>query len=277
MSTLTVRKLNVDLSNGFGRHWAGGDAYRTQLLNALSMTFPLGEQSFIDSMRAISEQRVADPALRAEMRDFIGQEASHRFVHVQYNAELAKQGLVFVREASIARRMRYLARSDPLSWLAATCAVEHYTAVLADCALRLPALLAGAEPDMRTLWSWHAAEETEHKGVAFDVYRAAGGTYGRRIAMYLTASVMLAIDIGLQTTDNLRRDGELWKARTWRSGMRTWFGADGLFWQALGPLLHYLSPRFHPWQYDNRHLATDWLAQHADAVRSAGTRDAGRY
>jgi hypothetical protein len=42
--------LNVDLSKGFGRHWAG-EAYPTQLFNALSMTFPLGEQSFIDSMR----------------------------------------------------------------------------------------------------------------------------------------------------------------------------------------------------------------------------------
>ena len=56
MSTLTVRKLEVDLSKPFGRHWAGGDAYRTQLFNALSMTFPLGEQSFIDSIRAIAPE-----------------------------------------------------------------------------------------------------------------------------------------------------------------------------------------------------------------------------
>ena len=209
MSTLTVRKLNVDLSKGFGRHWLGGDAYRTQLFNALSMTFPQGEQSFIDSMGAVPEARIGDPALRAEIRDFIGQEASHRFVHQQYNDQLAAQGLVCVREQSIARRIRLLSRLDPLDWVAVTCAIEHYTAMLADGVLALPSWMDGAEPDMHTLWSWHAAEENEHKGVAMDVYRAAGGGYWRRVTIYIQASMFLALDIFLQTTDNLRRDGQL--------------------------------------------------------------------
>jgi predicted metal-dependent hydrolase len=267
MSTLTVRKLNVDLSKGFGRHWLGGDPYRTQLFNALSMTFPQGEQSFIDSMRALPEPQIADPALRAEIVDFIGQEASHRFVHEQYNRQLAAQGLVFVRERSIGRRIRFLARRDPLDWLAATCAVEHYTAMLADGVLGVPSWLDGAEPDMHTLWSWHAAEENEHKAVAIDVYRAAGGGYLRRVSMYLQASVFLALDIAIQTTDNLRRDGQLWKARSWTSAMRTWLGGDGIFWHLLWPSLQYLSPSFHPWQHDNRHLSAGWLDRHASAFR----------
>jgi predicted metal-dependent hydrolase len=271
MSTLTVRKLNVDLSPGFGRHWAG-DAYRTQFFNALSMTFPLGEQSFIDSIRAIPAEKIADPALRAEVRDFIGQEASHRFVHEQFNARLAGQGLVFVREASIVGRIRFARKLNPLSWLAATCAIEHHTAILADCVLTLPSLLDGAEPDMQTLWSWHAAEETEHKSVAIDVYRAAGGGYWRRVSMYVQASIFLMIDIHCQTIDNLRRDGQLWKARTWASGLRTWFGGDGLFWHTLGPALRYFRPSFHPWAHDNRHLATRWLETHGDAFRTSGAR-----
>ncbi len=268
MSTLTVRKLNVDLSKGFGRHWLGGDPYRTHLFNALSMTFPLGEQSFIDSMRAIPDERIADPALRAEIRDFIGQEASHRFVHEQYNRQLAAQGLVFVRAKSIARRIRFLSRLDPLDWLAATAAVEHYTAMLADGLLGIPSWLDGAEPDMHVLWSWHAVEESEHKGVAIDVYRAAGGTYLRRVSMYIQASIFLALDIFLQTTDNLRRDGQLWKARSWTSALRTWLGRDGIFWHLLIPSLQYLAPSFHPWQHDNRQLASRWLDEHGDAVRS---------
>lgn len=268
MSTLTVRKLNVDLSRGFGRHWLGGDPYRTQLFNALSMTFPLGEQSFIDSMRAVPGERITDPALRAEMGDFIGQEASHRFIHEQFNRQLAAQGLVFVREQSIRRRIGYLARRDPLDWVAATCAIEHYTAMLADGVLRLPSWLDGAEPDLHLLWSWHAAEENEHKGVALDVYRAAGGGYRRRALMYLTASVMLALDIVIQTNDNLRRDGQLWKARTWMSALRTWLGRDGIFWHLLGPSLRYLSPGFHPWQRDSRHLTERWLAEHDGAFRN---------
>src|SRR5688500_18376296 len=105
MATLTVRKLNVDLSKGFGRHWLGGDPYRTQTFNALSMTFPLGEQSFIDSVRSIPEALLPDPAMRAEIREFIGQEASHRFVHEQYNRVLEAQGMVFVCGRSIRRRL----------------------------------------------------------------------------------------------------------------------------------------------------------------------------
>src|SRR5690242_13648961 len=84
MSSLTVRKLNVDLSRGFPRHWMGGNVYRTAFMNALSMSFPLGEQMFIDSVRAASPEAILDPLLRAEVKDFVGQEASHRYVHQQY-------------------------------------------------------------------------------------------------------------------------------------------------------------------------------------------------
>jgi len=177
MSTLTVRKIEVDLAQGFGRHWNGGDAYRTQLFNALSMSFPLGEQLFIDAVRAVPPECLTDPVLRAEVSDFIGQEATHRHVHVQYNKELERQGLPYTREAATIKRMRHIDRMGVLDRLAITCAIEHYTAMLADGVLRYPEWLDGAEPRMRTLWSWHAVEETEHKGVAFDACRAAGGGY----------------------------------------------------------------------------------------------------
>lgn len=276
MSTLTVRKLKVDLSTGFGRHWLGGDPYRTQLFNALSMSFPIGEQLFIDSVRGVPEGRIADPALRAEVRDFVGQEASHRYMHLQYNAVLAAQGLVYVREASVLRRIRYLARLDPLDRLAVTCAVEHFTAMLADGVLALPSWLDGAEPDLHTLWSWHAVEECEHKGVAMDVYRAAGGGYVRRVLWYVQSSFMLMLDIAIQTGDSLRREGQLWKARTWISAARTWLGRDGICWHLLWPGLRYFAPSFHPWQHDNAQLAARWLDANRDAFGPAGERAASR-
>jgi predicted metal-dependent hydrolase len=270
MSTLTVRKLNVDLSRPFGRHWLGGDAYRTQLFNALSMTFPIGEQSFIDSVRAVPPERLADPALRAAVRDFIGQEASHRFVHEQVNAQLVGQGLTFVRQRAIERRLRLLAGSDLRNRLAVTCAFEHYTAVLSDGVLRRPRWLADAEPDMRALWSWHAVEESEHKSVAFDVYLAAGGGYWRRVFWYVQVSFVFACDTLIQTTHNLWRDGALLRAGTWLSAARTWFGADGVGVHLLRPALGYLSPAFHPSRHDNGHLGRQWLEQNRDAWRAVG-------
>jgi predicted metal-dependent hydrolase len=196
MSTLTVRKLNVDLSRGFARHWLGGDVYRTAFMNALSMSFPLGEQMFIDSVRAAAPEAVLEPKLRAEVKDFVGQEASHRFVHQQYNAELARQGFDYTLEPEIVKRIALVTKLPALDRLAITCAFEHYTAMLADFVLRHPEWMEDADPQMRTLWSWHAAEESEHKAVAFDVYRAAGGGYWKRVLWYLHVSMVFFWDSG---------------------------------------------------------------------------------
>jgi predicted metal-dependent hydrolase len=271
MSTLTVRKLHVDLSRGFGRHWLGGDAYRTAFMNALSMSFPLGEQMFIDSVRAAPPDAVADPVLRAEVKDFIGQEASHRHVHQQFNAELARQGFPYTLEAATRRRVERIAKLPVRDRLAITCALEHYTAMLADYVLRHPGWLADAEPAMRTLWSWHAAEEMEHKAVAFDVYVAAGGGYRRRALWYLHVSLVFWWETFLQTMHNLRRDRALFRLGTWTSAARAWFGRHGMAWCLARPALHYLSPRFHPWQHDNRELLREWLAHNEGAWRAVGS------
>jgi predicted metal-dependent hydrolase len=266
MSSLIVRKLEVDLSRGFGRRWLAGDAYRTQFFNALSMTFPIGEQMFIDSVRAVPAECL-DERLAAEVKDFVGQEASHRFVHIQYNAQLVRQGIPYTLEASIARRVGRINRLSMRSRLAVTCALEHYTAVLADGVLRHPGWMEGAETPMRVLWNWHAAEETEHKAVAFDAYRAAGGGYWRRALWFLHVSLLFWTDISRQTVHNLKNDGALWQPSTWASAARMWFGRRGMAWHMLGPCLQYFRPSFHPWQYDNSKLAAAWLSDNSGAVR----------
>jgi len=271
MSELVVRKLEIDLSEGFGRHWLGGDAYRTALFNALSMSFPLGEQMFIDSLRAIDPARIDDPVLSAQVRDFIGQEASHRFVHEQYNAHLVRQGFAYVRGPALAARIARVGTLPVRLRVAITCALEHYTAVLADGLLRHDSWLAGAEPHMRTLWEWHAAEETEHKAVAFDACRAIGGSYLPRVLLYVHVSVMFWLDVAIQTTHNLHRDGSLWRAATWKSGLRTWFGRSGLAWHFLKPSLAYFRPSFHPWQHANGKLAEQWLARNNASLRPVST------
>jgi predicted metal-dependent hydrolase len=275
MSDLIVRKLDIDLSQGFGRHWLGGDAYRTALFDALSMSFPIGEQMFIDSLRAIPPEQLTDSVLAAQVRDFIGQEASHRFVHEQYNAHLVRQGFEYVRGPVLAARIAKVGKLPVFVRVAITCALEHYTAMLADGLLRHDRWLAGAEPPMRTLWEWHAAEETEHKSVAFDAYRAIRGhafdSYLPRILTFLHVSVMFWIDTFIQTTHNLHRDGTLWQAATWTSALRTWFGRSGMAWHFLKPSLAYFRPSFHPWQHSNGNLAQQWLARNAASVRPVST------
>lgn len=271
MSTLTVRKLNVDLSKGFERYWLAGDVYRTAFMNALSMSFPLGEQMFIDSVRAVPLETLPSAALRAEVKDFVGQEASHRFVHQQYNKQLAQQGYDHTLEPAVKMRIGRIDKLPVLDRLAITCALEHYTAMLADFVLRHPEFFDGADPQMRTLWSWHAAEETEHKAVAFDVYQAAGGGYVKRALWYLHVSVSFWFDTMRQTHYNLARDGQRFKLANWASAARTWFGRRGLVWNLIKPGLDYLSPRFHPWQHDNRALLSMWLERNDDSYRAIGS------
>jgi predicted metal-dependent hydrolase len=264
-----VRKLLVDLSQGLPRHWLAGKPFRSQYFNALSMSFPVGEQEFIDAVRAAAATLPADAdhiALQATIEDFVGQEATHRRIHDLYNEQLEKQGLVnhwqhWVRnQIELGRRRNVPA----LSRLAVTAAFEHCTAVLADITLHHPEILQGADPMLAMLWRWHAVEETEHKAVAFDLYRTLGGSHGRRVRWYMYAMWRFTTMATGQTINNLRHDRMLFNAATWLDAASFFFGRYGLFWLTVGPIFRYIKRDFHPWQHDNRELATAWLKANAD-------------
>ena len=95
MTDLPVRRLLIDLNTRFDRRWCGGDAFRTAWFNALSMSFPVGEQFFIDAVRAgLATLPEAERELFAgEVQGFIGQEATHRRIHALFNGQLQMQGL----------------------------------------------------------------------------------------------------------------------------------------------------------------------------------------
>ena len=269
---MPVRKLSLDLSAGFDRHWHSGDAFRSAYYNALSMSFPLGEQLFInavqDSAALLPEPTTAqDFTLRAQIKDFSAQEATHRYVHAQYNAQLAKQGLVNHVEERIAKRDDFAKTKQikPIHRLAVTAAYEHYTAVFASILLANPQTMAGADAQMRKIWLWHSMEESEHKAVAFDVYQALGGNYAWRVRWFMYASIVFAFDVLRQTTNNLWHDGTLFKPSTWWSATTFLLGrpsrGNGWVWMMTGPLLDYFKRDFHPWQHDNRPA----LATYADS------------
>jgi predicted metal-dependent hydrolase len=270
MATLTVRRLLVDLSKGFPRHWHGGDAFKTAYFNALSMSFPTGEQFFIDAVREAAQNLPDTPehaALRDNLAGFTGQESNHRQVHALYNAELERQGLVNHWERRSQQRLEAARGINPLHNLAVTCAFEHCTAVFAHLVLTRPDLTEGAHPPMAALWRWHSVEEIEHKSVAFDLYRALGGNEPWRRHWYRYALTTFTADCVRQTVHNLWRDGTLFKAGTWVSAARFLLGRRGMVWACIGPLRAYFRTDFHPWQHDNRALATQWLAAHEAMLR----------
>ena len=277
---LTVRKLEIDLSDGFDRHWFGGDAFLSQYHNALSMSFPVGEQSFIDAVRDCAKLLPRTPehaSLHEAAAQFIGQEATHRHIHALYNAQLEKQGLVNRWQHWATARIDFGKKRGvgPRHLLAVTAAYEHLTAVLADYLLRHGDALGKADPKMQTLWRWHAAEETEHRAVAYDLYNALGGNHAWRVRWYVYALLLFSLDSGRQTVLNLWHDGTLFKPGTWWGAMKFFWGKNGVVWRCTGPLLAYFRRDFHPDQetvaepgQQTRAIAQRWLKEHADSFRT---------
>jgi predicted metal-dependent hydrolase len=271
MTELSIRRLDVDLDTPFPVRWNGGDAFRSALFNALSMSFPVGEQFFIDSLRAgvaalPPERR---DAFAAELKGFVGQEATHRHAHARFNAILAQHGLVNTVEARAAKRMAAAARLDVRNHVAATAATEHLTAVFAEWTLRHPEAFDGAEPRLRRLWEWHAAEESEHRATAFDVYVALGGNHAWRVRIFRYVSTMFVLDVGRQTLRNLRDDRALLRPSTWRSAARFLFGRNGFVRGNVAAWRAYLSPDFHP-SKQGGDLGVRWLAAHPEAYSVVG-------
>jgi predicted metal-dependent hydrolase len=266
MADLVVRRLLIDLDTPPERHWCGGDAFRTAWFNALSMSFPVGEQFFIDAVRAGVQKLPDDERTRFEpaIRGFIGQEATHRRIHARFNAHLAAQGLVNHWEARALRRIRQLEGADERAAVGATAATEHLTAIMAEHLLSDDGPLHGAPERWATLWSWHASEETEHRATAFDLYRALGGNEKWRLRLFHLVTWHFVTDALRQTVHNLWRDGSLWRWRTWACGWRFLCGRHGVLRALAGPWARYRRADFHPSQQDAAR-ADAWLRAHAQA------------
>lgn len=271
MTTLVVRRLLVDMEAPIARHWCAGDPFRTALLNALSMSFPVGEQFFIDSVR--NGFKVLPPAMqetfRAEVQGFIGQEATHRRLHALYNAHLEQLGLENEWEARARKRLAQLEGLDPRHAVAITAANEHFTAILAEWLLENPGIFGDTDDRLRTLWLWHSAEEAEHKSTAFDLYVALGGDHAWRVTWMRRITTIFLGDTLRQTVHNLRRDGTLWKWRTWTSAASFLFGARGMVRKLYKPWREYFRADFHPGQQGGA-ASRQWLKEHSDAFVPVG-------
>ncbi|MFD6159764.1 metal-dependent hydrolase [Nocardia sp. NPDC060256] len=243
------------------KYYAGGDMVFSHFIAGLSAGFPPGEESFIRSVRRFADQ-ITDPVLKKRVAGFIGQEAMHGQEHRRLNEKLIEMGYAIEwldAPEVVERQKRFEQRIPARLHLAATAAAEHYTAVLAERVLSSPEIqaLAGDE-EVRNLLNWHAFEELEHKSVAFDVYRAVGGTEMMRI---LTMATLVALTLPLTAvtlTVSLSRDPD---ARQYPLSLArealTLF--RGPVFRGIGrELVLYLRPNFHPDDIDSRELLEHW-------------------
>lgn len=244
------------------RHWFANNALSTHIANGINLLFPLGERFFIRSVRKFAH-RVTDPELAEQVKGFMAQEVRHGVEHERFFAALEAQGFEVQRFLRWYERVAYQGLEkrvpDELS-LAVTVALEHFTATLAARALSRGDVFAErTHPALSQLLLWHAAEELEHKSVAFDVLKATNPSHALRMAGLVVASLTLFGFWIAATTMLMRQEprrvrrravGEIREARTLLGAMGPEFARA---------MLDYLRRDFHPSQKDDWHLAERYL------------------
>ena len=272
MNPIVPRDLDVDFTQ-VPRHWMAGNPTATAIANGVNLLFPHGERFFVRSVKHFLD-RIDDPALRAAIKGFFGQEGRHAHAHDDFNAILRAQGFEIDRFlASYKRVTSWLeARTPPKLNLAITAAAEHFTAILAEGAFSKNALDKAA-PAMRELLAWHAAEEIEHKAVAFDVLQAIDPSYALRIAGLAYATVTLG-GFWLWGAVTLMRQERLGVLGAWRQ-IRKLPDRDPVIRRVfLRGIRQYLARDFHPSHNATETIAADWMAARGMSLPGAITEAA---
>ena len=252
------------------RWWLGGDPVGTAFYNALSVTFPRGEAFFVESVRAFRED--APERLQKEINAFIKQEVLHSREHVAFNRRVVDAGYdVSALEQDVIDSLEEIKGRPAIVDLAATMALEHFTAILAHQLLADPRHLDKADAESRGLWRWHAIEEIEHKGVAYDTWLHATRDWSRFKRWKVKSLLMLLVTKRFfhnrtrGILELLRQDGlsgpRVWARMAWFA-----FGNPGMVRKILGAWIGYFLPGFHPWNHDDRALIALASSDYADAV-----------
>jgi len=263
--SVTIRKPDFAWRES-GKYWFANNPVLTWFMYALSILFPEGERFFMDSVRHYSP-KIKDPELNKQVAGFLGQEALHGREHEEYNDRLKTIGVSPEKMESLLLKLLNLGRRilPRSSQLAVTVALEHYTAIMAEMILKDDTVTNAMEKGHAQIWRWHAIEETEHKGVAWDVYTSVGGGYVNRVLIMLMVTAIFWPVVFSVHLYFVAKDGRL-------LDFRGWWQAAKFVWKTRRPVLatviayfDYFRPGFHPWQRGGSDLIAAFDAQYAAA------------
>jgi predicted metal-dependent hydrolase len=257
-----VRRMDFPFSAAsIPRYWMGGSVVGTAIANSLNLVFPDGERFFIRSVNHFIDD-IDDPALRDRVKRFYGQEGQHAREHERLFEVMREHGYDIDAFLIPYRELAYQVlapKFSPKMRLSITAALEHFTASFAEHVLRKGILDELAPPVMAELLKWHAAEEIEHKDVAFDVLTRVDDSYALRVAGLVAATVALSgfwlygIVVLLRQEPNL---GARQVASEYIGIRRNNLGPSSAMQLAF---LQYLALNFHPSQVANDALAFEYL------------------
>ncbi len=256
--------LQFGLDGDIPKYWFGGDPFKSRFWDALSIIFPPGEKFFMTCVRDFRDQ-ISDPKLLQDIKDFNRQEAQHSMVHRQDNDRLRAQG---VDVDALSDWVAHMLNNRYRKWysrgytLAVTSALEHFTSIIAHSMFDKRDLLKEADPRVRAMYAWHAIEEVEHKGVAYDVmidYAKVG--YFKRVLALVDASIMFPATIFYIQRKLMIADGFSLPQRLVMMAKGMWwlFKPGGLMAPMVKHYFPYYKPGYHPWQESDQVGYEEWL------------------
>ena len=303
--TIVRRRVQIDFAPVPAGPWFPAGGPLETMFNAASLSFPPTERFFIGAVRDCLD-RVSDPALREQVTGFIHQEAMHNRVHIDCNAMLARHYPNCRRAERISIvTFRLVGRLPRWFRLSLSSALEHFTSMVADTLLRYPdAFREIVPPQIADMWLWHAAEETEHKSVCFDVHRAWLGSgplsyLNRVVGMLLATPLFLFVMLllGAIVLGRRRPVGNAPMPPTAPEPTARVEAAEpplgpppapaeaadatrfvgrnmlALLWEGVPWRVYfsYYRPSFHPWDHDNSKLIAEWKQRYPDFGLAATT------
>jgi uncharacterized protein len=256
-----TRRLELEFPADLPRHFVSGDFAMSHIVAMLSSVFPEGEDFFVRTVRNYRD-RITDPELRSQVSGFIGQEAMHGREHREFNDRLAQLGYrTRLVDRATGLGLRLGERVLPTSvQLAVTAALEHYTATLAETLLTTePARELLDVEEVRSLFVWHALEESEHKAVAFDVYQHVSGNHLIRKWVMNATTFGFLVGIGVAALLSLVTDRSALRhpVATLRS-IRALRYSPWLSKDVVTRIRAYNGRDFHPDDFDNAELTAEW-------------------
>lgn len=258
-------KLQFGLDGDIPKYWMGGDPFQSRFWDALSLIFPPGEKFFMNCVRDYRDQ-VQDPKLLQDIKDFNRQEAQHSMVHRQDNERLRRQGVdvdALTEYVDTMLNKGYRQKYSKGYNLAVTSALEHFTSIIAHSLFDKRDVMKHADPRVRAMYSWHAIEEVEHKGVAYDVmedYAKVG--YFKRVGALIHATGMFPKTIFVIQRRLMIHDGFTFMQRAGMMLKGLWwlFKPGGLLQPMFKHYWTYYKPGYHPWQETEQPGYEQWLA-----------------
>ncbi|MFP6844949.1 MAG: metal-dependent hydrolase [Thalassolituus sp.] len=254
------RRMDFEFTDETTRYWYGDNAFLTTFWTTLSALFPEGETFFVDTVKNY-RHIITEQTLKDQVSGFIGQEAMHSKEHEAFNGMASKHGFPTEKlDKELGWYFKIIRKVIPKRMqLAATVALEHYTAILAEQLLRDERHQEMfKDKEALKLWMWHALEENEHKIVAYDVYKLAGGNYAERVFVMFLATVIFFTVVGTGHIRLLWADKSLFNFKENWKGLKFLWGFNGLFPRLAGQYFDFYRPSFHPNDHDTEALLDDW-------------------